>query len=429
MLDQDFDKKVRLMLEDAVEEVPEGVWEGVSGALDKAAGKKKAPPVFWWRMFGGVAAAAAAVLLGVFLWPGGKGDFSKVESQAVAPVAVVVPTAPDSGTEQPVAPSSKTADIKDEAPKIIVSSSKTAEKKDGSEGRSDNQPVLRTDSQNEPEEGQVQDEESRTTDIVADNGQQGGEQQTGPRQTTPVKAGRERIRYVSEDSRRAGALSLSLSGNAFATGRKSVEPGVTRLAAPAKFRAPVHTGITPVSKETSYGMPFTVGLGVKYYVLPRFAVGTGVNYTLLTRSFVGTYNEVQSSVEDGVEHSALVRSVTSDVFNDQHYIGVPVSLFYDFVQTGRVRVYVRADGMVEKNVRSHYRFHSASEPVSYVEKVRGVQWSAGAGLGLEVRLGKYVGIYADPGVRYYFKGNQPASLRTAQPLMVDINAGVRFNIN
>ena len=61
--------------------------------------------------------------------------------------------------------------------------------------------------------------------------------------------------------------------------------------------------------------------------------------------------------------------------------------------------------------------------------MKGVQWSAGAGLGIEVRLGKHVGIYADPGVRYYFKGNQPASLRTVQPLMVDINAGVRFNIN
>lgn len=419
MLDQDFDKKVRLMLEDAVEEVPEGVWEGVSGALDAASGKKKVPPVFWWRMLGGVTAAAAAVLLGVFLLPGGKGDFEKVESPTAAPVAVVVTTAPDSGTEQPAAPSSKSAQNKDEAPEIIVPSSKTAENKDGNESRFENQPA----------EGQVQEEDSRTTDTVADDGQQGGEQQTGPRQTTPVKVGRERLRYVSGDSRRAGTLSLSLSGNAFATGRKSVEPGVTRMAAPAKFRAPVQTGITPVSKETSYGMPFTVGLGAKYYVLPRFAVGTGVNYTLLTRSFVGTYNEVQSSVEDGVEYTTLVRSVTSDIFNDQHYIGVPLSLFYDFVQTGRVRVYVRADGMVEKNVRSHYRFHSASESVSYVEKVKGVQWSAGAGLGLEVRLGKFVGLYADPGIRYYFKGNQPASLRTAQPLMVDINAGVRFNIN
>ena len=436
MLDQDFDIKVRSMLEDAVEEVPEGVWEGVSGALDKAAGRKKAAPVFWWRMLGGLTAAAAAVALGVFLWPDRKGNFSVLESTDVNPVAVVAPTETDSlssvpataapsevppvlekGRNQglPASPSLKTVRNTDETPQTTPS----VLENDQNQGQPDGASLITA--QNKDDEAvPSSDTEGRQPDTQTAVSHQG----TFP-EFNAAGSG------TGIGKIRTGQVSLSLSGNAFATGRpsNSATPGVTRMAAPAAFRAPKTTGVTPVSKEATYGMPFTVGVGVKYYVLPRFAVSTGVNYSLLVRSFVGTYNEVSTSVEDGVEHSALVRSVTSDIFNDQHYIGVPLTLTYDYVQTNRVRAYVRADGMIEKNVKCHYRFHSTSEQMSYTEKVKGVQWSAGAGLGVEVRLGKHVGIYADPGVRYYFKGNQPSSLRTVQPLMVDINAGVRFNIN
>ena len=69
MIENEFDIKVRSLLEDAVEEVPAGVWEGVSGALDKAAAKpRRVAPVFWWRMTTCLAAAAAVVAV-VLLWP------------------------------------------------------------------------------------------------------------------------------------------------------------------------------------------------------------------------------------------------------------------------------------------------------------------------------------------------------------------------
>ena len=52
----------------------------------------------------------------------------------------------------------------------------------------------------------------------------------------------------------------------------------------------------------------------------------------------------------------------------------------------------------------------------------------GAGVGLEVKLSRHLGFYVDPTLKYYFKGTQPPSLRTVQPLMVDVNAGFRFDI-
>ena len=51
MTDNEFDIKIRSMLENAAEEVPGGVWEGISASLDRAAAqKRRAVPVFWWRM-------------------------------------------------------------------------------------------------------------------------------------------------------------------------------------------------------------------------------------------------------------------------------------------------------------------------------------------------------------------------------------------
>ena len=66
--------------------------------------------------------------------------------------------------------------------------------------------------------------------------------------------------------------------------------------------------------------------------------------------------------------------------------------------------------------------------INHREAVKGVQLSANAGIGVEFLLGKHVGIYLDPSLRYYFSCRQPQSIRTAQPLMLGFEAGVRFNL-
>ena len=57
-----------------------------------------------------------------------------------------------------------------------------------------------------------------------------------------------------------------------------------------------------------------------------------------------------------------------------------------------------------------------------------MQLSANAGIGVEFMLGRYVGLYLDPSLRYYFKSGQPKSIRTAQPLMLGFELGLRFNL-
>ena len=56
-----------------------------------------------------------------------------------------------------------------------------------------------------------------------------------------------------------------------------------------------------------------------------------------------------------------------------------------------------------------------------------LQFSVGAGLGVEFLLGQRVGLYIDPGVNYYFPCNQPRSIRTEKPLLLNFDVGLRFN--
>ena len=218
---------------------------------------------------------------------------------------------------------------------------------------------------------------------------------------------------------------LSLAGNAFvATSRTAAHSPVMRRV--ATLRAPAKTGVASAGETSKYGLPVTLGLNARYYVTNRLSLGTGIDYTFLARTFPGTYNEV---TPDDSGDPVLVRSVTSDaIVNDQHYLGVPLNIYFDFLQSRRFRAYVHAGGEVEKNVRSNYRIPTGGEVIRYQEKVKGVQWSVGGGVGVEVRLGQHVGLFVDPGVRYYFDGKQPSSIRTRQPLMMNFDAGLRFNI-
>jgi len=52
-----------------------------------------------------------------------------------------------------------------------------------------------------------------------------------------------------------------------------------------------------------------------------------------------------------------------------------------------------------------------------------------AAMGVDVTLVKNFSIYFEPRVGYYFRNIQPLSIRTASPLSVELNAGLRMTIN
>ena len=215
---------------------------------------------------------------------------------------------------------------------------------------------------------------------------------------------------------------MSVLGNVQSNTRPE-GPGKTVRRSPGLFvmPAPTETKISREGTEFSFGLPVSAGIGFRYDFNPRWGIGTGVVYTNLSRSFLGDYQEV--------ENGAFTKQLFDvDITNQQHYIGVPVNVFFNIVNTGNWNIHARIDGMGEKLLDNHFLIHDSAGDIHLHKKTEGLQFSAGVGVGVEFKFSPYLGIYFDPTLRYYFDGHQPRSIRTIQPLRMDFEAGLRFSL-
>ena len=172
-------------------------------------------------------------------------------------------------------------------------------------------------------------------------------------------------------------------------------------------------GISPVSKP-SHSIPVSTALEVGYSFLnDMLAVGTGVSYTYMSSRY-------EAVVDD---------SFQADVFQSVHYIGIPLTFTYNFVRTDHFFVYATLGGSVEKAVKVSYTLKDLSNSVSYRNgDFPGVDCSAMLGVGVEYRFLKYMGIYLNPRVSWYFIEKSPYSALRENPIQVSFQLGLRFHI-
>jgi hypothetical protein len=188
---------------------------------------------------------------------------------------------------------------------------------------------------------------------------------------------------------------------------------------PSLTKAPTRTGIAESSERNTFGIPVSFGVGVKISLDDKWSIGTGIDYTLLSRKFYGTYIKVNKNGEIG-------QSVYSDIRNNQHYVGIPVNVFYNILDNSHLNFYAYAGGALEKCFSDSYQLLNTS--IVHNEKVKGLQASVNAGLGVEFLAGRHLGFYVDPRIRYYFNNRQPKSIRTEQSLMAGVEMGLRIRL-
>ena len=388
----DFDLRMKAMLEDAREEVPAGVWEAVEARV--AAPKRVI--LTWRRAAAGFAAAAA--IAAAFLVPSHLGDVKVGTVTADSKAGKVI----------------ENNDIPDISEQIQESGLLFADIPSASMRKTSASAVSVPSEVSAPEslENVAESEEAVTT-----------EQQPETRQAEK-KAGNETwydpFEGLEDEPARMTAaerFSFSLQGN-LADNDKTNNPNSINRAPGSN--AIVHTGVIDKSQST-YGVPVSFGIGAKYRLNDKFALGTGINYSLLSRSFTGQYNEV-----DGM--GIVTKSINTEIYNEIHYIGIPLNLYYDVVQSGNIDFYVYGGGSVEKGLGNNYRIKCEPASFWYKESVPGLQWSVAAGLGLEFGLYRHLSLYLDPSVRYYFDCGQPTSVRTSRPYMFNFDIGLRFDL-
>lgn len=411
--DNNIDKMMKSILENAQEEVPAHVWEGVSAGLDKAA-KRKAV-VIWWRRAAIGAAAAAVIVAGLMFTKGGESQMSQnIGPQNEDFIAVVEKTSENDSVENDgVTPPEDVLMAEAEAPESIPYSKyrRPASVIQAQEAvTTDTAETDRTEADVDRAEAEVDRDEAEEPGKTS--------VKTEPEQynlTDDMFAA-----FEDEPAERTvkPRTSLVLSG---ITGTNGIQNGARAnlMKRPSPVTGPAKTGITETSTNTAYGIPVSAGVGVRFDLNDRWSLGVGANYSYLSRKFYGKYTKAD---ENGVE----ISSTASDIRNSQHYVGIPVNAYCSILNNKHINLYAYAGGTVEKCVSDKYNILSTN--IVHTEKPKGVQLSANAGIGVEFMLGQHLGLYVDPSLRYYFNNGQPKSIRTAQPLMLGFEMGLRVRL-
>lgn len=393
----EFDLMMKSILDEGREEVPAGVWKGVSEGLDKIDASGRKPAVVIWFRRAGYAAAAAVAAIAAFIILNHTGNEE------------ILPDDGGKGLIAVVEPDNAITDIEENESVIEGKTVSTVLMAEAKENTTTHQTASQipataqeliesldaTEKMDEPARNEEKMEERKETEQVY----------------FPDDWGEEEERFRPETA-------IVLSGLA-GTNSTQAQSRTVPQKAPVVTPAPDRTGITETSTRSTYGIPVSIGAGIKIGLSPRWSLGIGANYTMLTRTFYGKYIQVNP---DGT----IENTTSSDIRNIQHYAGIPVNAYYDIIRQDRVSLYTYGGGSIEKCLSDTYDVLSTS--ISHKEKAKGLQFSVNVGIGVEFALGKHLGIYIDPSLRYYFDNDQPKSIRTTQPLMFGFETGLRVNL-
>lgn len=169
--------------------------------------------------------------------------------------------------------------------------------------------------------------------------------------------------------------------------------------------------------EYEHHLPIRIGLSVAYALTDRLSISSGLTYTRLS-----------SDIKDASRESKYIGE------QRLHYVGIPVNVSYKVASFRWLGLYGTAgvlaekcvsgttdEGYVENNTMKYTNTHDISS--------KPLQMSVNAGVGIQFDLIDNVGIYAEPGLSYYFDdGSALQTIYKEKPLNFNLNVGVRFKL-
>lgn len=170
--------------------------------------------------------------------------------------------------------------------------------------------------------------------------------------------------------------------------------------------------------EYDHHLPIRIGLSVAYALTDRLSISSGLTYTRLS-----------SDIKDASRESKYIGE------QRLHYVGIPVNVSYKVASSRWISLYGTAGVLAEKCV-------SGTTDEGYVENntmkytntqdisSKPLQMSVNAGVGIQFDFIDNVGIYAEPGLSYYFDdGSALQTIYKEKPLNFNLNVGVRFKLS
>ena len=172
-------------------------------------------------------------------------------------------------------------------------------------------------------------------------------------------------------------------------------------------RAPIY--LYNYEEITKHHQPVTFGLSLSYPLTSRLSVLSGVTYTKLSSDFIQKMNDTK-------------------VVNEQelHYVGVPVRFSYQLLSWKGFSLYGIAGGAADMNVKATY----TTEGVKGKGKKDRVQFSADAAAGVQYQVLPQMGLYVEPGVKYYLDNKSRVdNYFKDHPFNFNLQVGVRYELS
>lgn len=154
--------------------------------------------------------------------------------------------------------------------------------------------------------------------------------------------------------------------------------------------------------------PMSFGLSVGYNLTPRLTLTTGMVYTYASSDFTSS-----AAGDDIVETQRL------------HYIGIPLNLKYKVWGNNAIHTYATAGCQADFNVSAKMQ---TGDITTDADKDR-TQWSVGGAVGVQYNIIPRMGIYAEPGMRYYIDNKSSVeTIFKEKKLNFNLQLGVRVEL-
>lgn len=170
--------------------------------------------------------------------------------------------------------------------------------------------------------------------------------------------------------------------------------------------------------EYDHHLPIRIGLSVAYALTDRLSISSGLTYTRLS-----------SDIKDASRESKYIGE------QRLHYVGIPVNVSYKVASSRWISLYGTAGVLAEKCVSGTTdEGYAENNTMKYTNtqdiSSKPLQMSVNAGVGIQFDFIDNVGIYAEPGLSYYFDdGSALQTIYKEKPLNFNLNVGVRFKLS
>lgn len=221
-----------------------------------------------------------------------------------------------------------------------------------------------------------------------------------------------------------GAVGGNTSGSkptAMVMGANPLAAGVTKtdwIDKDSKASAIVYNQ-PEVQEEYSHKIPVKVGLTARYNITGRLGVETGLTYSILS-----------SSVKTGNSETGKNWSTGSQTL---HYLGIPLNISFNILNSRYVNIYVTGGGMMEKSISGsiktdEYVDGKFARTLTTNISPKGLRWSVNAAAGVQANILPQLGFFVEPGVSHHFKnGSRVRSIYTDKPTDFSLGFGLRYS--